>query len=428
MEIAIERPGKGQVKLTVEVSVAEMQPHLEKAAESLSAKHKIAGFRPGKASLGIVIQKLGAQAVWEEAAEFAVRKSYIDAAMQHDLNVLGQPHIHVTKLAADNPFVFTAEVAVLPEVTLGQYTSFKAKKEAITVPAEKIDAAIEDLREMFAKDTKVEREAQTGDKTDIDFDLAMENVPVENGSGRNHPIVIGSKQFIPGFEEQLVGMKTGEVKSFSIEFPKEYHASHLAGKKGDFTVTVKTVYQIEKPELNDEFAKQAGKFETMTDLRTKVEANIHDEMEQAADMKFERAVVEELVGRSTFGDIPELLINNEVEKMLSELKEEVQRQSGLEFSQYLENIKKSEDDLRKEFRPQGGMRVKAALIIRTVAKAETITADDKQVEEEVQSTLKMYEGSPEIRTRIDSPDYRDYVRSLQINRKVVAFLKEKASA
>jgi trigger factor len=281
---------------------------------------------------------------------------------------------------------------------------------------------------MFAKDTKVEREAQTGDKTDIDFDLAMENVPVENGSGRNHPIVIGSKQFIPGFEEQLVGMKTGEVKSFSIEFPKEYHASHLAGKKGDFTVTVKTVYQIEKPELNDEFAKQAGKFETMTDLRTKVEANIHDEMEQAADMKFERAVVEELVGRSTFGDIPELLINNEVEKMLSELKEEVQRQSGLEFSQYLENIKKSEDDLRKEFRPQGGMRVKAALIIRTVAKAETITADDKQVEEEVQSTLKMYEGSPEIRTRIDSPDYRDYVRSLQINRKVVAFLKEKASA
>lgn len=428
MEIAIERPGKGQVKLTVEVSVDEMQPHLEKAAEALSAKFKISGFRPGKASLGIVIQKLGAQAVWEEAAEFAVRKSYMEAATQHDLNVLGQPHIHVTKLAADNPFSFTAEVAVLPEVTLGQYTSFKAKKEPVVVPTEKVDAAIEDLREMFAKDTKVEREAKEGDKTDIDFDLNMENVPVENGSGRNHPIVIGSKQFIPGFEEQLVGMKTGEVKTFSIEFPKEYHANHLAGKKGDFTVTVKTVYEIEKPALDDEFAKQAGKFETMSELRTKVEGNIREEMEQAADMKFERAVVEELVGRSTFGDIPELLINNEVEKMLSELKEEVQRQSGLEFSQYLENIKKSEDDLRKEFRPQGEMRVKAALIIRTVAKAETITAEDKQVEEEVQSTLKMYEGSPEIRTRIDSPDYRDYVRSLQINRKVVAFLKEKASA
>lgn len=427
MEIAVERPGKGQVKLTVQVSVEEMQPHLEKAAESLSAKYKIDGFRPGKASLGIVIQKLGAQAVWEEAAEFAVRRSYLDAVTQHDLNVLGQPHIHVTKLAADNEFVFTAEVAVLPDVQLGDYTSFTSKKEAVTVPKEKVDAALEDLREMFAKDTKVEREAKVGDKTDIDFDLSMENVPVENGSGRNHPIVIGSKQFIPGFEEQLVGMKAGEVKSFSIDFPSEYHAAHLAGKKGDFTVTIKTVYEIEKPAIDDAFAKQAGKFETVDELRAKVEANLREELEQSADMKFERAVVEELVGKSTFGDIPELLVNNEVEKMMSELKEEVQRQGGIEFSQYLENIKKSEDDLRKEFRPQGEMRVKAALVIRGVAKAETITADDKQVEDEVQSTLKMYEGSPELRSRIDSPDYRDYVRSLQINRKVVAFLKEKAA-
>jgi len=428
MDISVEQLGKGQVKLTVELTPEEMQPHLEKAAESLSAKHKIAGFRPGKASLGIVLQKLGAQAVWEEAADHAVRKTYPEAVIAKDIQVIGHPHIHITKLAAENSFSFTAEVATLPEVKLGDYSSFKTKKEEVTVPAEKVDQAIEDLRNIFAKDVKVDREAKDGDKTEIDFDLTLEKVPVENGAGRNHPIVIGSKQFIPGFEEQLIGLKTGDVKEFSITFPEDYHHKPLAGKAGDFKVTVKTIYQVEKPPLDESFAKQAGKFETMDELRKKVEENLRQEMTQSADIKFERAVVEELVGRSTFSELPDTLVNNEVEKMIHELREEVERQSGQEFSKYLENIKKSEDDLRKEFRAQGETRVKAALTIRSVAKIEQITTDPKQVEEEVQSTLKMYEGSPDIRQRIDTPDYRDYVRSLQINRKVVEFLKNKATA
>lgn len=427
MQITIDRQPKAQTKLTIELSPEEMQPYLEKGAKDLSIKHKIEGFRPGMASLGIVIQKLGAQAVWEEAAEHAVRKSFVEAMTKEQVQSVGRPHIHIQKLAPNNPFIYTAEVAVLPDATVGDYTSFKTKREVVTVDPAKVTKAMEELRSMFATEAMVEREAKNGDKVEVDFDLTVDMVPVENGSGKNHPVMLGSNNFIPGFEENLVGMKKGETKKFSVTFPAQYHHQPMAGKEGNFTATVKNIFEITKPELNDAFAKQAGKFESVAELQTQVAKNIQQEMEQEKDMAFERALIEELIGRSTFGDIPELLINGELEKMIGELKEEVTRQGGIEFDDYLKNIKKSVDDLKQEFRPQAEHRVKSALVIRQVAVKEQITADPAMVEEEVQSTLKMYAQTPDILERIDSDDYRDYVRNLQVNRKVVELLKQRAT-
>jgi len=426
MRIDLEPHAQGQVKLTIEISPEEMQPHLERAAESLSQQHKIPGFRPGKASLGIVIQKLGAQAVWEEAAEHAVRRSFAASVKEKEVDAIGQPHIHIIKLAPDNPFVYAAHVSVLPPIAIGDYQSFKAKPDAVKIDAVKVDEAIEDLRKMFASQEKVERPATTGDRTDIDFDLTLDGVPMENGTGKNHPVVIGSKQFVPGFEENLIGLKAGEVKEFDVTFPPTYHHAPLAGKAGRFKVKVNTVYQITKPELDDAFAQKAGGG-TMADLRTKLETNLREEAADEAERRFEKTMIDELIARSRFGDIPSMLIDNEIEKMMAELKDEVARQGGPSFDDYLKGIKKSIDDLKSEFRAPAEQRVKAALIIRAIAKKEQLMADEKRIAEELQSTKTMYKDSPEILSRIDSEDYRDYLRTLQVNRQVVELLKSKTA-
>jgi trigger factor len=426
MTITVEQQPKSQVKLTIELSVEDMKPYLEKAAETLSSQYKIEGFRPGKASLGIVIAKVGAQVVWEEAGEHAVRKAFIQAIREKDIPTIGQPHIHIMKLAPENPFIFTAESAVLPSVTLGDYSSFKAKKETATVQPEDIEKSIGELRDMFATEALVDRAAAQGDKVEIDIELHQDNVAVEGGSSKNHPIVIGSGHFIPGFEDQLVGVKKDETKKFSLPFPKEYHNEKLAGKNGDFTVKVNSVFEVTKPELNDDFAQKAGKFTTMDELRKKIEENLLSEADDKMDAAFERLVIEELIGRSKFGDLPEMLVESELQKMVHELQEQVERQGG-KWEDYLTATKKTVESLRVDFREQAERRVKAALLIRQVAKVEQIEADPKQVDEEVASTKQMYAGQEEILKRIDSEDYRDYLKSLQVNKRVVEFLKAKAA-
>lgn len=427
MRTTIDRQPKSQLKLTIELSVEEMKPYLEKAAEDLSKEFKIEGFRPGKASLGIVTSKIGAQRVWETASEYAIRKSYVTAVREHHLKTIGQPHIHILKLAPDNPFIYAAESAVLPAITVGDYASFKAKKNSMAVAPAEVDKALEDLREMFQTEALVDRAAKHGDKAEVDIDLYQDNVAIDGGSTKDHPIVIGSGHFIPGFEDQLAGLKKGDTKSFSLPFPKEYHNQQLAGKHGDFTVTVKSVFEVTKPELNDELAKKAGKFESLPQLRRKLEENLRSEADDKEDAVFERAIMDELIARSTFGDLPDLLVNGELDKMLHELQEQVTQRGG-KWEDYLTSIKKSADDLKREFRLPAEKRVRAALLIRQIAKVENIEADPKQIEEEVASTKKMYAGQGDILERVDSEDYRDYLKSLQVNKKVIEFLKSKTGA
>lgn len=426
MQTTVEPQPKSQVKLTIELPAEEMKPFLEKAAEDLSKEFKIEGFRPGKASLGIVTAKVGAQHVWEQAAELAVRKTFVQAIRETDIPTIGQPHIHVLKLAPDNPFIYAAESAVLPAVTVGDATSFKVKKKPVAVTPAEVDKAVNDLRDMFATEALVDRAAKHGDKVEVDIDLFKDNVAIEGGATKAHPIVIGSGHFIPGFEEHLVGAKKDDTKTFSLPFPKEYHNAKLAGQKGDFLVKVKSVFEITKPEINDDLAKKAGAFSTLAELRTKLEENLRTEAEDKADSVFEQALVDELIGRSKFGELPDLLIDSELEKMIHELQEQVERQGG-KWEDYLKATKKTPEILKKEFQAPAERRVKAALLIRTLAKQEHIEPDPKHVEEELQSAKAMYLNQPELLSRIDSEDYRDYLRSLNINKRVIEWLKSKTA-
>lgn len=423
MNVTVEKQPKSQVKLTVELTVEQMQPYLERAAEELSKEHKIEGFRPGKASLGIVVQKLGAHAVWEHAAEHAVRKSFVKAITEHKLKSVGQPSVSITKLAPENPFVYIAQVAVLPEVTLNGYKKFSTKPVAAVLKPEQVDQGIEELRSMFATEAQADRPAAIGDKVEVDFNVTVDKVPLENGSSKQHPVMLGSKNFIPGFEEQIVGLKKDDQKTFELQFPKEYHNAQVAGKRAEFSVTVRSVFAVNKPEVNDDFAKKAGTFANLAALRTQIEKNLQAEAQQTEDGKFERALLDELIKRTKFADLPDLLVDSELSKMLHELQEEVMRQGGIKWEDYLTGIKKNEDELKKEFRPQAERRVKSALIIRTIAERENIQVDGAAVEDEVQATLKVYDSNPEIRERIDTPDYRDYVRGLMVNRRVIEMIK-----
>ncbi len=423
MQVTVAKQPKSQVKLTVELTVEQMQPYLERAAEKLSAQHHIEGFRPGKASLGIVVQKIGAQHVWEEAAELAVRKTFVQAITEHQLKSIGQPHVNVVKLAADNPFIYTAHVAVLPEVTIGEYKKYSTKEVTATVEPAKVDQAIEDLRAMFATEAQADRPAALGDKVEVDFNVTVDKVPLEGGSSKQHPVMLGSKNFIPGFEENIIGLKKGEQKKFELTFPKEYHNAQVAGKRAEFAVTVGSVFQVTKPALDDDFAKKAGTFENLAALRAQVEKNLQQEAQQAADGKFERALLDELIKRTKFSELPDMLLESELSKMIHELQEEVTKQGSIKWADYLAGIKKSENELKKEFKPQAERRVKSALIIRTISEQEKVRVENKDVEDEVQATLKIYDHNPDLRTRIDTPDYRDYVRGLMINRKVIEMIR-----
>jgi trigger factor len=427
MQITVAKQPKSTIRLNIELSTVDMQPYLDRAAETLSKQYKIEGFRPGKASVGIVTQKLGAQALWEEAAEQAVRKTFVDAVREHKLKTVGSPKITVHKLAADNPFVFHADVAVLPDVKLADYRSIKLKKDPVTVSPEKINQSIEDLRDMFAKETPVDRPAARGDKVEVDFELKRNGVPVEGGSSKNHPIIIGSGNFIPGFEDQLMGLKKGESKDFTLTFPKNYGNKQLAGQLGNFHVTVQAVFAVERPDVNDAFAKQAGKFNTVAELRSKIEETLRQEAARDADAAYERTLVEDIVKRSTYGDLPELVVNAEKDKMIHELREEVERRGGASWAEYLQGLKKSEDDLKKDFQSRAEHRVKAALLLRAVGQAEGITADQKDIDAEVQTAKKSYAQYPEFLKQIETEDYRDFVKVMLVNRKVIEKLKEWAS-
>ncbi|MBI3573342.1 MAG: trigger factor, partial [Candidatus Kerfeldbacteria bacterium] len=232
---------------------------------------------------------------------------------------------------------------------------------------------------------------------------------------------------IPGFEENLVGLKKEDKKIFDLQFPADYHGKEVAGKKGTFNVTMKSVFEVKKPELDDAFAKRAGKFSTLTELRAELTKNLQAEADHEVDRKLENDLIDELIHSSSFGDIPEILMESELAKMLHELEEEVERQGGLKFADYLQGIKKTAEELKKEFRPQAERRIKAALLIRAIGEQEKIMVDDAAIDQEVQQTLKMYEQDPSIKERIDSEDYRDYVRTMLTNRKVIELLKTKVA-
>lgn len=423
MQVSVEKLPRSQVKLKIELSPDEMKPYLEKAAFLISEKTKISGFRPGKAPYDVVKAQVGEEKILQEAIEPAVQKTFVQALDQEKLITVGSPKIDILKLAPGNPFIYQATISLLPKVELGDYKSLKIKEKKIEVSDEEVNKALENLQKMRHSEVLVDRPAKKDDKVEIDFKTFLEKMPVEHGEQKKFPLVIGEGSFIPGFEDQIIGLKAGEEKKFSLRFPKNYHDKKLADRMVDFVVKVNSVYEIKLPELNDNFARSLGNFKNLEELTTQLKDNLKQEAQNKEDQRLEEEIIENLIKNSKFDDIPEILINTEAKKMISELEENIKRQ-GLNFEDYLQHLKKKREDMLLDFVQPAIKRVKGALVIKEVAKAENIKVEAKEVEEEIEKVLQAYQNDPKIKEQLQTRDYKNYLRNVLASRKVLDLLKK----
>ncbi len=412
---------KSQAELIIEVSVEEAKPFIEDAAKRISKEVELKGFRKGKAPLDVIIKHVGEQTVYEEAFNAIVEETYPKAIEQEDLQVAGRANIDTEKIAPGNPIVYKATVPLMPKVELGNYKKLKTKKEEVEMDEAKFDKTLEDIRAMRASEKVVDRDARDGDKAVIDFNVKVDNVPIEGGQGKEQPLKLGSSQFIPGFEENVVGMKKGEEKTFETAFPKDYHKKDLAGKKAKVDVKLHDVYEIELPELDEEMAKSMN-FESVEKLKEEIRKNITRELDQEKREKFENDVIEEIMNKSKIDDMAPQLIKEETDKMLGEMRNNMQQQ-GMKFEDYLSHLDKTEEELREEFSVQAEKRLKAAIVMREVAIAEDVKVDAAEIEKELEEMRTLYAQMPEQAQEIDSPAHRSRLENMMVHRKLFEALE-----
>lgn len=416
---------KSELEFTVEIPWEEMQNHVEVASRRISKDVKISGFRPGKVPYDVLKQRLGEAVIMEEAANITVRAVMPGILEEEKRDVIAAPKIEVTKIAANNPFMFKAVVPLLPELKLGDYKNLKAKKKPIEVTDQDVNKILADLQRRRAKEKLVNREAKKGDKVEFNLDIYLDKVPIEGGQGKKTQLILGSGEFMPGFEDQVVGMRKDEEKEFTLHFPKKYYQKNLAGRPGEFKVKLLSVFERELPELNDEFAKSLGKFNNLEELKKNLTENIGHEKGEKEKQRFELELIEEVVKKSEFAEFSDTVIGVETDKMMSELKADVV-QMGMKYEDYLKQLKKTEEELKKELAPQAERRIKAALVTRKVAGAEKITVDDKTLDAEIQKSLAMYQDNEEIKNQLNSPSYKSYLRNMLTSRQVFEFLAKQA--
>ncbi len=417
---------KGMVEISCEIPLEECKNELENAARQLSEQKPIEGYRPGKAPYDVVKARFGEMAIFEGALPNIVRKHYVKAVVENHVHTYGEPGINVTKLAPGNPVAFTATVAAIPEITsLADFRKIKiAAKEAV-VGDDQVDAALKDLQRMQTKEVRVAREAREKDKIVVDMDLSQAGVPVDGGQARGHGIYLDEEYYVPGLKEKVLGMKEGEKREFTLKFPDSHFQKTLAGKDADFAVTLKEVYELQHPPIDDALAKTLGQ-ESLGKLKELIKANMKTEAEEKERQRLEIEILDAIVDKSKFEDVPEKVLSDEVARMIDELKHGI-AERGVPFEDYLANIKKTVDDLRMEFMPQAVKRVKTAILIREIGEKEKVEVPDTEVLAEIQELMNRYSNDAEAQEQIRSEEYQDYIRTSLRNRKVLAMLRESAT-
>jgi len=420
----IKKLPKSQVEIEISVPVKEFEKFIDAAAEEFSKDLKIDGFRPGKAPRSVVEQKIGAEKILAHGAEKAIKKTYVDVVTKNKIEVIGEPKITITKIAKGIDLEYKAVAAVMPTVKLSYYrkdTKSVKKSEPEKVTDEQIQKELTSLQKSRAKIITVAREAKEGDLVEIDFEVLVEGKPIEGGTAKKHPLTIGENYFIPGFEGQLIGMKEKDEKEFNLDFPKEYHQKSLAGKPARFKVKMSLVQEKELPKLNDEFAKSLGKFENIEALKKSISEGIEIEHKKNNEEKWRAAAIEKITAESQI-NLPEVLIEQELEKMMAELEQNIAGM-GLTLDAYLENIKKSKSEITKGWKETAEKRVRMALVLKEIAAAEEIEIPAKEVEEEMNRVLAYYKGMGDMEKNVDMERLYIYTKGVLTNEKVFKFLE-----
>ena len=390
MSLKVENLEKNMIKLTIEVEASEFEKAIEKAYQKQKNQITIPGFRKGKAPRKMIEKMYGAGVFYEDAANAIIPEAYTKALEEYEgTEIVSAPSIDVVQIEAGKAFIFTAEVAVKPEVTLGQYKGVEIDKVEATVTAEEVEAEIKHEQEANAREISVEgRPVKDGDLTVIDFEGFVDGEAFAGGKGEDYDLTIGSGAFIPGFEEQLVGAEIGKEVEVNVTFPAEYHAAELAGKEAVFKCTVKEIKEKELPELDDEFASEVSEFDTMEEYKASVEKKLADK--KAADVKNakETAAVDAAVANATM-EIPAAMIETQQRQMVDDFAQRLQMQ-GLSLDQYFQFTGMTASSMMDQVKPQAEARIKSSLVLEAIVKAEGIEASEEDFAAEAAKMAEQY--------------------------------------
>ena len=382
-----EKVEKSQVALTIEVNAAEFEAAVEKAYQKMRRKISVPGFRPGKAPRKMIERMYGAEVFFEEAINIAFPEAYEAAAEQEKLQIVGYPTVEMVGEVTKDGFTFKATTPVYPEVTLGEYKGLKAEKPEVKVLAADVDERLKALADRNTRLVSVEREAKSGDTAVIDFEGFLDGKPFDGGKGENHNLELGSGSFVPGFEDQVIGMKAGEEKDIDITFPENY-TPELAGKPVVFHVKVNEVKHKEVPAIDDEFAKDVSEFDTLEELKADTRKQLTNDREAAAQRAFEDALMQK-VADGIQADIPDEMVDVQAQQMMENFQQQLAAQ-GIPFDQYLKMTNTTEDDFKKQAHDPAVQQVRMDLAVAALVKAENLEATAQEIEDELKTVADKY--------------------------------------
>ena len=389
MSLQVEKLEKNMAKLTIEVSAEDLDKAMEKAYQKQKSRISLPGFRKGKAPRKMIESMYGKGVFMEDAVNSLVPQEYTKALGECDLEIVSQPEINVTQMEPGKALIFTADVAVKPEVTLGDYKGVEVPKSEIAVTDEEVDAEVKKEQDKNARTVAVEdRAAANGDITTIDFEGFVVGVAFDGGKGTDYALTLGSGTFIPGFEDQLVGANTGDHVEVKVTFPEEYQAKELAGKEAVFQCDVKKIETKEVPELDDEFAKDVSEFDTLAEYKEDVKKKLTEKKEKEARTAKENAAVDKAIENAQM-DIPELMTKTECRQMMDDFSRRMQQQ-GLSMEQYFQFTGQSMDKMMEDMKPQALKRIQTRLVLEKVAEAENIQPSEEEITEEIQKMADAY--------------------------------------
>ena len=394
MSLQVEKLENNTAKLTIEVPAEEFDKAIQAAYQKNKNKFNVPGFRKGKVPYAMVEKMYGAGVFYEEAANELIPDAYANAAAESELEIVARPEINVTQIEKGKSFIFTAEVAVKPEVTLGEYKGVEVEVSAADVTEEEVAAELKKEQEKNSRTIDVDdRAVADGDMVTLDFEGFVDGVAFEGGKGTDYPLTIGSNSFIPGFEEQLVGAVIGEEKEVNVTFPEDYHAEDLKGKAAVFKCTVKAIKVKELPELDDEFAKDVSEFETFAEYKADIEKNLKERKEAAAKREKEDKVVDKVIENAQM-DIPEAMVQLQIEELLNNFISRLQQQ-GLSIDQYYQFTGSDRAAMEEQLRPQAMKTIQTRLVLEKVAEVEDIQISDEKVNEEIAKMAEAYKMTAE---------------------------------
>ncbi len=422
MNVKVEKKENSKVEIEFTMDKKQFEEELEKAYKQNAKKFKVPGFRAGMVPRAIVEQTYGESVLYEFVIENTVDDAYRTAVVENNLEIVSRPELDIKQIGKDKDFIFVVNVCVKPEATVKDYKGIEVKKVSTRVTKKDVEAELEKIREKNARIVTVEdRELKNGDISIIDFEGFTDGKAFEGGKAENFELTIGSGQFIPGFEDQMIGMKVDEQRDINVKFPEEYHAKDLAGKDATFKVKLHEIKEKVLPEIDDEFAKDVSEFDNLEDYKKDLNKKIKADKENHAKMDMEQEAIDKFIEKVEV-NIPEEMIDSEVDKMVEEMNANLSYQ-GLNIDQYLQYMGTTLDEYKKQMRDQAQRRIKLDLGLEYVAKEEKVEVEDKDIDEKIKELAAQY-GNKDDDSLLKNENARNYMKQQLVYEKTMKVITD----